>query len=235
MTAPSLTSAASLTLDCAGTAVALVGDDRWLELVRREYGGFAADRPASVTVRLGATEATPAHADATVAGRPRLAGLHPVLRQLYPAIVDGLVFHASVLVFGEAGYLCCGSSGAGKSTLARLCPAAMRGDELGAVRRTPSGLVVASLPYHRGRRCQARLAGVMLLRHGERDVRQRVGPAEALALLTRHVFWPKDTGAVAAGFELLADLVDTVPVSWLAFQPTPAVARLFAPGPAEVA
>lgn len=205
-----------VTLDCAGTAVALVGDEAWLELARREYQGFAVERPASVTIRLE--------------GAPRITEVLGRLRERYPRIVDGLVFHGAVLVFGEAGYLCCGEPGAGKSTLAALCPGAACSDELGAVRRTSSGLVVASLPYYPGRRAQARLAGVMLLRHGARDELQPVERAEALALLSRHAFWPEDPEKVARGFHLLADLVDAVPVSWLLFRPTPEVARLFAPG-----
>lgn len=223
----------SFTLDCAGTPVALAGDEPWLTLVRGEYGGFVAPWRPSFTIRLGDSADDGSHADAEVPGPPRLADLQPLLRQLYPVIIDGLVFHAAVLVFGEDGYLCCGHSGAGKSTLARLCPAALCSDELGAVRRSPAGLVVASLPYYPGRRAQARLAGVMLLRHGDVDERAPLRRSEALALLARHAFWPEDAGKVSAGFHLLADLVDTIPVSWLTFRPTPAVARLFASSPRE--
>lgn len=232
-------------IDCAGLIVEfMTRDPAWSASLRDRFAGFlstaapafsmtrdgsgerraAQQSPPIKTTAFGArvdfaahTAALPADATATQAGL--------LVRSLLPSLLtDGLVCHAATLIEGERGWLCCGRSGAGKSTLASLMGERAASDEVGGVRRTGGSFTVHALPFWRAHRAVARLEGVYLLRHGARDERRLLTPASALPALGRHVFWPVETPhASQRVFDVLAELVERVPVWELAFRPTPAV------------
>lgn len=157
----------------------------------------------------------------------------------YETAGRGLIFHGAALAHGGRGWLASGPSGSGKSTLAALLPERALCDELAAVdlggggpdtdlsgTRLPgtSAPCLASLPFWSSRPGSATLAGIYLLRHGERDRRRRLGAGEAFARLRRQVVWPVfDRQALARAFVTLFDLLDRVPVWELAFRPRPEV------------
>ena len=234
-------------VDCAGVVFGFpAADRRWRAALRRRFAGFLTDEPAVYTitrgVRLGPGEKRPlAPFGALVDPASRTADLSAgltvreaggLVRVLLPALLDGLVAHAAVLLDGDRGFLCCGPSGAGKSTLARL--AGSRGsDELGAVRRVDGAWVVSTLPFWRGRAATARLDGVFLLRHAGANERRRLSPPEATRAIGRQLLWPLDEPEAAQRtVDLLADLVERVPVWNLGFLPGSAALELIA-APAE--
>jgi hypothetical protein len=97
------------------------------------------------------------------------------------------------------------------------------------VRRVGREWEVSALPLWMARPGTARLEGVFLLRHSGINERRRLHPAAALPALARHVVWPQDaSGAAQRTVDLLADLVERVPVWDLGFVPTPAVLDLIA-------
>ena len=232
-------------VDCAGVVIGFPGaDPRWRTALRRRFAGFLTDAPATFTITRGA------HGGER-AGRPMAAFgalLDPVARtaDLPPAVTvreagglvrsllsglldDGLVAHAAVLLDGERGFLCCGQSGAGKSTLARLAGSRRGSDELGAVRRLGGAWTVCSLPFWKARAGTARLDGIFLLRHAPGNERRRLSPTAALPAVGRHLVWPVDAPeATQRTMDLLADLVERVPVWDLGFLPTAAVLELIA-------
>jgi len=184
-------------------------------VLRRSFAGFLTEAPATFTVSGGVSQALEAAA---------------LLRSLLPGLLqDGLVAHAAVVLDEGRGYLCCGRSGAGKSTLARLAGRRRGSDELGAVRRVHEGWTVSALPFWDARPGTARLDGVFLLRHAPANERRRLSAAEAVPALSRHLLWPLDAPEVAQRVvDLLADLVERVPVWDLGFVPTAAVLALIA-------
>ena len=73
----------------------------------------------------------------------------------------------------------------------------------------------------------ARLDGVFLLRHAPGNEGRRLGPAAALPAVGRHLLWSEDKPEAAQRtVDLLADLVERVPVWNLGFVPTAAVLEL---------
>ena len=240
--------ASAVHVACAGVVFGFpAADRRWRAALRRRFAGFLTDEPATFTITRGAClgpgERRPSapfgalldpaarRADLPAGLTVREAG--GLVRALLPVLVDGLVAHAAVLLDGGRGFLCCGQSGAGKSTLARL--AGSRGsDELGAARRVDGSWAVSTLPFWKGRAATARLDGVFLLRHASANERRRLGPLEAMPALGRHLLWPVDAPEAAQRtMDLLADLVESVPVWDLGFRPSGAVLDLIsAPGEA---
>lgn len=238
-------------VDCAGVVFGFPSaDERWRRALRRRFSGFLTREGTDFTVtregveegRTGAEDARfpgPFGAAVDLADRsarlpsragPAQAGY--LLRALLPSLLeDGLVFHAAVLLDGGRGFLCCGRSGAGKSTLATLAGSRAGCEELGAVCRDAGGWSVRTLPFRRSRRARAPLAGVYLLRHAARNERRRLSPSEAAREAARHVFWPEsDVPSGRRSFELLAELVEQVPVWDLGFLPeASAIAEVFAP------
>jgi hypothetical protein len=101
------------------------------------------------------------------------------------------------------------------------------------VRRIDGGWTVSTLPFWKARAGAARLDGVFLLRQAPGNERRRLSPAAALPALGRHLLWPEDVPeAGQRTVDLLADLVERVPVWDLGFLPTAAVLELIA-APAE--
>ncbi len=136
----------------------------------------------------------------------------------------GLIIHAAALAEGQVGWLMSGPSGSGKSTLAALFPERAMGDELAGVRLESPGASprprLVSLPFWSGRRGDAELAGIYLLRHGKRDRRRRLAPGEAFARLRREIVWPTfDPQALERAFDTLFELLASVPIWELAFRP----------------
>lgn len=237
-------------VDCAGVVIGFSDTDpRWRTAVRRHFAGFLTDAPARfiITRRAQPRERTghPTLAsDATIDLTSRTADLPAaasvpraslLIRSLLPALLDdGLVAHAAVILDGERGFLCCGESGAGKSTLARLAGSRRGSDDLGAVRRIGGAWTVHSLPFWKARAGTARLDGVFLLRHAAGNERRRLSPAAALPAVGRHLLWPEEVSEAAQRtVDLLADLVERVPVWDLGFVPTTAVLDVIA-APAEL-
>jgi hypothetical protein len=234
---------AAIHVDCAGVVFGFpAADRRWRAALRRRFAGFLTDEPASFTITRGAClgpgERRPsapfgALLDPVARTADLPAGLTVrdaggLVRALLPALVDGLVAHAAVLLDGGRGFLCCGQSGAGKSTLARLAGSG-GSDELGAARRVDGTWVVSTLPFWKGRAATARLDGVFLLRHAGANERRRLSPVEAMPALGRHLLWPLEAPVPAqATLDLLADLVERVPVFDLGFVPSAAVLELIA-------
>ncbi len=233
----------AIRVDCAGVVFGFPGADRrWRAALRRRFAGFLTEEPAAFTITRGATLGPgerrpsapfgalvdPANGTADLPAGLTVREAGALVRELLPALLDGLVAHAAVLLDGDRGFLCCGRSGAGKSTLARL--AGHRGsDELGAVRRIGAAWAVSTLPFWKGRAGTARLDGVFLLRHAGANERRRLGPAEAARAVGRHLLWPMDEpGAAQRTVDLLADLVERVPVWDLGFLPGAAVLELIA-------
>jgi len=222
--------------------------------VRRRFAGFLTEAPPSFVISRGS------RGDGGPADGPRPSGTGPfgagidlasgsaelpadgrasqagyLVRSLLPTLLsDGLVAHAAVLIDGERGFLCCGRSGAGKSTLAKLAGPGAGCEELGAVRLQGGAFTVHTLPFRKARRASARLEGIYLLSHGERDQRRRLDPPSAVPAVGRHLFWPVDgPEAGQRSFDLLVRLVETVPVWELEFRPTPAVWDLIVDPPKE--
>jgi hypothetical protein len=155
----------------------------------------------------------------------REAGL---LRVLLPCR-DGLVGHAAVLLDGERGFLCCGRLGAGKSTLARLAGSRRERRARCGEPRVVGAWTVSTLPFWKGRAATARLDGVFLLRHAGVNERRRLSPAAAFPALGRHLLWPLEAPEAAQRtVDLVADLVERVPVWDLGFAPSVAVLDLIA-------
>jgi hypothetical protein len=232
-------------VDCAGVVIGFRAPDRrWRAALRRRFAGFLTDAPASFTITRGAVAhdrpaSPPAAFGALLDRAARTADLPSgvdviaavgLLRALLPGLLeDGLVAHAAVLLDGERGYLCCGRSGAGKSTLSRLAGRRRGSDELGAVRRIDDTWTVSALPFWDARAGTARLDSVFLLRHAAVNERRRLSAAEAVPALGRHLLWPLDAPEAAQrAVDLLADLVERVPVWDLGFVPTAAVLDLIA-------
>ncbi len=165
------------------------------------------------------------------AGSARLAGplaTYPVDRLIqtlwYESQPRGLMIHAAALAEGRRGWIFSGPSGTGKSTLASLFPERALCDEFVALTLGDAGPRLAALPFWASRRGGAALAGIHLLRHGDRDRRRRLGAGEAFARLRREVVWPTfDPGHLRRAFDTLCDLVEAVPVWELAFRPHRAV------------
>lgn len=171
---------------------------------------------------------------ARVAGPLHRAPLDQLFRVALPLLLaaDGLVLHGALLVAGGRGWLCCGPSGCGKSTLASVLPAQARCDELAAVRRQAGRWAAWSLPYWHGRPAVVELAGIRLLRHGERHQLRPLTPAEALRALCHEVQWPAVAAATDLALASLAALVAAVPVAELAFRPSADVWDVLAADPA---
>jgi hypothetical protein len=235
--------ASAVHVDCAGVVFGFPGAERrWRAALRRRFAGFLTEEPAAFTITRGACLAPgerrpsapfgalvdPANGTADLPAGLTVREAGGLVRELLPALLDGLVAHAAVLFDGDRGFLCCGRSGAGKSTLARL--AGSRGsDELGAARRVGGAWAVSTLPFWKGRAATARLDGVFLLRHAGADERRRLSPAEAARAVGRHLLWPmEEPEAVQRALDLLADLVARVPVWDLGFLPGAAVLELIA-------
>ncbi len=232
--------ASAVHVDCAGVVIGFpAADARWRAALRRRFASFLTDAPATFTITRGAhvgdragrptgafgalLDPAARTADLPAAVTVREAGA--LVRSLLSGLLDdGLVAHAAVLLDGERGFLCCGQSGAGKSTLARLAGSRRGSDELGAVRRIDGAWTVSALPFWKARAGAARLDGIFLLRHAPGNERRRLSPAAALPALGRHLLWPVDAPEAAhRALDLLADLVERVPVWDLGFLPTAAV------------
>lgn len=149
--------------------------------------------------------------------------------------VGATIFHASGIEAGGEARLFLGKSGAGKSTIAALLDGAGAGrkisDELVVVSvagEEPEALVApfiggAGLPH--GARYP--LASLELLAQSPQHRRRRLGPAEALAPLLRHlVSFARSPAANARVLEIGAALVDRVPCFELAFAPRADVAAV---------
>ena len=149
------------------------------------------------------------------------AHVEGALRNLLPGLLSpALLVHAALLADGRRAWLCCGSSGSGKSTLARLFPSFALGEELAAVSPVEGYFRASALPMRTARRGTVPLTGVHILRHGKKNIRRRLPPAEALRALHRHVYWPlDDQAAFSAAFATLGELTERVPVWDLAFRP----------------
>jgi hypothetical protein len=132
---------------------------------------------------------------------------------------DGLVLHGALVADAQGAWICGGPSGCGKSTLAALLGARSYCDELAAVRRDGDGWCGWSLPFWHGRPTRRPLAGIHLLRHGERHERRRLSHEEALRRLLREVVWPVLPEEAVGPLAALAELVRVVPVWELAFRP----------------
>ncbi len=238
-----------MNVDCAGVVIGFPSADRrWRASLRRRFAGFLTEAPAAFTIsrgaRLGPGERRPAAPfgalldplarTADLPGGLTVREAGGLVRALLPGLLaDGLVAHAAVLLDGERGFLCCGQSGAGKSTLAQLAGSRRGSDELGAVRRVGGAWAVSTLPFWKGRAATARLDGVFLLRHAGANERRRLRPAAAMPALGRHLLWPVgEPEAAQRTVDLLADLVERVPVWDLGFVPSAAVLDLIE-APAE--
>ena len=130
------------------------------------------------------------------------------------------MIHAAALAEGDRGWVFSGPSGSGKSTLAGLFPERALCDEFVALSLDGDRPRLGALPFWTSRRGVAELAGIFLLRHGERDRRRRLGAGEAFARLRREVVWPTfDQSHLGRAFDTLCRLIEAVPVWELAFRP----------------
>lgn len=148
--------------------------------------------------------------------------LLPLLLALH--VDDALLLHATLAIDGERAFVCAGPSGAGKSTLARLLGERAYCDELVLLRRRAEGWRAHALPYWHGRPGSATLAGLRLLRHGDRHELLPVPAERLLRAVARELIWPTySEEACARSLELVARLVAEVPAAELAFRPSPGV------------
>ena len=148
--------------------------------------------------------------------------LLPLLLALH--VDDALLLHATLAIDGERAFVCAGPSGAGKSTLARLLGERAYCDELVLLRRRAEGWRAHALPYWHGRPGSAPLAGLRLLRHGDRHELLPVPAERLLREVAREVIWPTfSEEACARSLELVARLVAEVPAAELVFRPGPGV------------
>jgi len=177
-------------------------------------------------LRLGSTtfeaEADLDMRHATVTGPPLAYPVDALLRFLLAALLDdGLLVHAALLVEGDRSWLATGPSGSGKSTLAALLPERAAADELAAVRLRAGDVAVGhGLPFWRGRRTRAPLAGIYVLRHGRQCRRTRLDPKTALRRLAPEVMWPiGPPGQVDLRLTLATELISKVPAWELEFRP----------------
>lgn len=144
--------------------------------------------------------------------------LRHLLARLRPL---SLVVHGATLIAGRRAWWATGPSGCGKSTLAGLFPEFSHSDELSMVRIEGDSARLHSLPFWSARRGSGDLQGIFLLEHGARNQRIRLRPAEAVRHLRDQIVWPLgDPEATAACFDLVAELVERVPVWRLPFLPT---------------
>ena len=93
------------------------------------------------------------------------------------------------------------------------------------MRRTAEGWRAHGLPYWRGRPAAGRLEGIFLLAHGVGRHRiPGIRGSVAFRRLAAEVTWPAPVpGATERAWELLAELVEEVPVRELRFVPEPGV------------
>lgn len=166
----------------------------------------------------------------TIDGPRAVYPLDLVLRFLLTELAeDSLIVHAAALAEGVRGWICAGPPGCGKSTLAGLFPGKALCDELALVRVDDDRVEVEALPFWNATPGRAVLRGIHLLRHGIRDRRDRLPGTTALRQLGAQVLWPVHRReALGRAFELLAELVERVPVWDLAFRPRQDVWRLIA-------
>lgn len=129
----------------------------------------------------------------------------------------GCVVHAATIV-GRAGALVFfGPSGSGKTTVAELVGDGVLTDEITAIRSTPSGYVVSSVPW-RGRARTAPLAGLFRLRQATTTSFTRLSPVEAVRHLLPSVFFARAEPAAVARFLETADsLASAVPAYDMCF------------------
>lgn len=149
--------------------------------------------------------------------------------------VGATIFHASGIEAGGEARLFLGKSGAGKSTIAALL------HDAGAGRKISDELVVVSVAGGRPEAVVAPFIGAAGLPHGERyplaslDLlvqaprhhRRRLGAAEALGPLLRHlVSFARAPAANARVLDIGAELVARVPCFELSFAPRADVAAV---------
>lgn len=133
----------------------------------------------------------------------------------------GTIFlHGAGLADGGAGYLFCGPSGAGKSTVAELSGRPVLNDELCAVRvRLPGGPAVAGTPLGLCATAgELPLRKIFWLEQSPEDAVEQLHPSAALALiLAQTVSGANDPAHINLLFQLVAELVERVPVYRLRF------------------
>ena len=185
------------------------------DVVDHRPGGFSVEGPA-YRAEVDLTRAT-----ASVCGPLSWYPIDRLLTILLPLVLsDTLILHAAALQDGDRAFVCAGPSGCGKSTLAGLLPENALCDELVAVRRRGPGWEVRSLPFWTARPGAARLAEIMLLRHGHYHRRRALTPVAGLRALQREVVWPLGSSeAVGMVFRNLTALLDSIPVVELEFCP----------------
>lgn len=142
---------------------------------------------------------------------------------------EALLLHACAAVVDGRALCFSGTSGAGKSTMARLIhqnfpQAKILSDERVIIRREHGDLYVYGTPWHgEDRRWlaeRAPLQGIFLLEHAPEQRAQRLLPTPAASALLVRSFPPlyKAQG-VEATLDLLAGLVEQVPVFRLQWRP----------------
>lgn len=218
-------------------------DETWLRLVQRRYGGTGNSGDPTMIVDdvagggpVGSGSSwygvDLANRHAWLSARGCISRLDRLLRELLPEVMpQRALIHAALIENGVGqAWLCCGRSGAGKSTLAQLAGQRALCDELVAVTAEAGEAWAEPLPFPWRRACtRVRLARCFLLRHGATHVGGRLGEAEALRRLSRHVRWPfRSQEQLGAAFAVVSSLAGAVSVSELTFAPLPDVLEMLA-------
>lgn len=187
-------------------------------------GPFEVDRSGAATRIADDTFSAEIHLEdglVSAAGLLSLAGIDTVIRIVLPELVeDALLLHSCVLGRGGRAWVCSGPSGAGKSTLLSLLPDLAVGDELSLVTRREGNLKVQPLWPKTEIDGPLDVEKVFLLEHGEAHESRPVGPSEGLQRLARETGWPVlSREATERTFEVLAWIVENVPIRNLKFTP----------------
>jgi hypothetical protein len=199
------------------------------------------DADAEVSVRRNHTEWIIERPDCTAvldvrSGRghirqpPQAYATDTVLRILHSLLLaprGGLLLHASSAIRAGRAFVFFGPSGSGKSTLIGMAPhdATVLSEEISYVRRQDGRYLGCGTPFtgelnQRGANCDAPLAGLFHLVHGDAHRVEALPEAEAVRLLMQSVLcFPGDSIVTKQVFAAACDLAARVPVLRLTFTP----------------
>ncbi len=148
---------------------------------------------------------------------------------------DALLMHGAVIGYGERAYAFLAPSGTGKSTHIRLWRKHLgdgvypvNGDK--PILRLQEGIFTANGTPWAGkegwqRNISRELAGICLLTRGIENKIVRLGPPQALGMLMRQIYLPKDPEGALATMALVDELVKKVPIYLLACNMTEEAAK----------